>query len=248
MRDVLARVIRKLMAGYSRQFSRLGKFAMRGFFFALLFGASVLLFGSGGIAVAEQPSVNWSGAYIGLQYGWGNGRVQDHFKSVLSSATSADKRTNGDVGGFTYGYNWQTGNWVWGFEGDLSSADMKGFDDVVCTPPNPCRSEVRWFGTDRVRLGFAAGALQIYGTGGVAYGSVNMFSPGLYDHTQTNVGWTAGGGIEAALSPNWSVKAEYLRVDLGKNSTEYPSVVVGTVHASANYSFDVVRAGLNYRW
>jgi Outer membrane protein beta-barrel domain len=32
--------------------------------------------------------------------------------------------------------------------------------------------------------------------------------------TVSPFGWTAGGGVEFAISPNWSVKAEYLYVDL----------------------------------
>ena len=34
-------------------------------------------------------------------------------------------------------------------------------------------------------------------------------------HSQLNVGWTAGAGIEGALAGNWTWKAEYLYVDLG---------------------------------
>ena len=57
--------------------------------------------------------------------------------------------------------------------------------------------------------------------------------------TVSPFGWTAGGGIEFAISPNWSVKAEYLYVDF-QNETIGP----GTFRLIEN----VVRGGVNYRF
>lgn len=57
--------------------------------------------------------------------------------------------------------------------------------------------------------------------------------------TVNPVGGTAGGGIEFAISPNWSVKAEYLYVDF-QNETIGP----GTFKLIEN----VVRGGVNYRF
>jgi outer membrane immunogenic protein len=94
-----------------------------------------------------------------------------------------------------------------------------------------------WFGTVRGRVGYANGPTMVYLTGGLAYGDVertgavngvtlnlrgirNSFI-GSYDHSDVRVGWTAGVGAEGKLfnDPHWSVKGEYLYVDLG-NSTD----------------------------
>ncbi len=66
-------------------------------------------------------------------------------------------------------------------------------------------------------------------------------------HKNMHVGWVAGGGVEAALSANWSAKAEYLHVDLGDERFrfQYPAV---RVDIDKDYSFDVVRVGVNYRF
>jgi opacity protein-like surface antigen len=45
--------------------------------------------------------------------------------------------------------------------------------------------------------------------------------------TVTVGGWTVGGGIEAAISPNWSAKVEYLHVDLGNPRRLEPKVQLG---------------------
>lgn len=66
---------------------------------------------------------------------------------------------------------------------------------------------------------------------------------------ETRVGWTAGGGVEWKFAPRWSVKAEYLYVDLG--STTYTSLnsnvgfsasIIHNHHLTEN----IARIGLNY--
>jgi opacity protein-like surface antigen len=85
-----------------------------------------------------------------------------------------------------YGYNFQTGSWVLGIEGDFSwSGIKKNFDDSApelffCTIPDSpikCATDLRWLGTDRARLGYAWDRLLVYGTAGVAYGNVRVPLP-----------------------------------------------------------------------
>jgi outer membrane immunogenic protein len=94
-------------------------------------------------------------------------------------------------------------------------------------------TEVDWIGTIRGRLGFlATPSVLVYGTGGLAFGEVRAkvaHSLGFADSAPTifptlagqgrysgvEVGWTAGGGVEWAFAPEWSVKAEALYYDLG---------------------------------
>jgi outer membrane immunogenic protein len=81
----------------------------------------------------------------------------------------------------------------------------------------------------------------VYATGGLAYGKVkSAIVGGGFDSNDTNFGWTIGGGIEHAVSRNWSAKVEYLHVDLGWTG-------IGT-DLKSDAKFDVVRAGLNYRF
>lgn len=140
-------------------------------------------------------------------------------------------------GGLMLGYNWQSGRIVIGAEGDVNYLGFEATDQwtrVVDSSPDydPVRgtSELsftsQWFATVRGRLGFTAGSFLFYGTGGLAIGEVTAEEtaefqigsavPFSYDGStsSTNVGWTAGGGIEYGLD-RWSLGAEYLYVDLG---------------------------------
>jgi outer membrane immunogenic protein len=76
---------------------------------------------------------------------------------------------------------------------------------------------------------------------------------GASSRSDTRVGWTAGGGAEWALTGNWRVKAEYLYVDFGSNSTS-ANVNDGTFAVnnvfltSANLRAHIARGGINYRF
>ena len=67
----------------------------------------------------------------------------------------------------------------------------------------------------RGRIGYAFDRVMPYVTGGLAVGDVGAESAASPASSDTNVGWTVGGGVEAALAGNWTAKIEYLYVDLG---------------------------------
>ena len=91
----------------------------------------------------------------------------------------------------------------------------------------------------RGRLGYVAGPTLFYATGGLAYGEVKSESQvsgintvftfqfnsfgGSLDASKVKTGWAAGWGIETQLGGNWSVKKEYLYIDLGTVSNTFRS-------------------------
>jgi outer membrane immunogenic protein len=166
---------------------------------------------------------------------------------------SVDVDMDGGLVGGGIGYNWQSGAWVFGVEGDISYADITGsaLKSEVFTPPcteEGCTAEVNWFGTGRLRLGYAAGNWLPYVTGGLAFGGVEgtadlgacgMVTSCGFD--ETRVGYTVGGGTEVALGGGWSGKVEALYVNLGSPDFNKSSVKAGDI------DFGVVRVGFNYR-
>ena len=84
----------------------------------------------------------------------------------------------------------------------------------------------REIGTVRGRAGLALDNVLIYLTAGFAYGRaehsiVGTFVANPHDFSATKIGAVAGFGMEYGLDPRWSVKAEALYVELGKNSGIY---------------------------
>jgi outer membrane immunogenic protein len=146
------------------------------------------------------------------------------------------------------------------------------------------RGNLDFLGTVRGRLGWLAMPnLLLYGTGGLAYGGVSLRTTstvyssgpnpdylaipasGGVNFTNTQVGWTAGGGVEWMFMPNWSVKAEYLYYDLGTMTQNFSMIANDAFSTGAPVQFfnpnaiyggqvraringNVVRAGVNYHF
>jgi outer membrane immunogenic protein len=186
--------------------------------------AADLPYGSRAPYTVNQPLnvYSWAGPYLGanLGYEWG---------SVQSNLT----KPSGFLGGVQAGYNWQSGPWVFGVEGDLQATAA---DDTFA----PWKFSNPWFGTVRGRAGYAVNNVLFYGTGGLAFGELRGETFGLSE-SHTTAGWTAGVGVEFGLARNWSAKVEYLYVDLA----ESPFTITGV---SNSYRFGLVRAGVNYHF
>lgn len=180
---------------------------------------------------------NWTGFYVGLNggYGWGKADVSNVFGDFTTDST------NGWLIGATLGYNYQTGMWVWGLEGDLDWSLIKGnSSNVLACGGGTCEVKDTWFGTLRGRVGYAMNNILFYGTGGLAYGDLKGELNSLTE-TKTEFGWTLGAGMEVGLAPNWSAKVEYLYMDLGSRSFS----ITGNENG---FSASVLRLGVNYHF
>jgi len=183
--------------------------------------------------VVALPAYNWSGFYVGVNGGGGWG----------TSNCSFD--VSGGVMGGTAGLNWQLGHAVLGLEGDVDWSSLKGSTTSTLCPAG-CTTNNDWLATVRGRAGYAFDRFMPYVTGGLAVGDIKAGVPGFAGATQTNAGWTAGGGVELALTNNWTAKAEYLHVDLGNMNCGFNcGVVAGN---SASLKSDIVRGGVNFRF
>jgi outer membrane immunogenic protein len=214
----------------------------------LLAGVGVLALGLGHASAADivrrappakapvyvAPPFTWTGFYAGINggYGWGTSEFSAPF------APSSFDISGGLVGG-TLGYNYQVGQFVFGIEGDIDASWIRG--SAACGGFT-CETRNNWLGTVRGRLGYAFDRFLPYVTGGAAIGDIETKVAGLGSSRDTNVGWTVGGGLEYAINGPWSLKVEYLYVDLGNGGD-----VAGTA-ADADFKTSIVRAGLNYRF
>ena len=183
------------------------------------------------------PAYDWSGFYVGVNGGGGWGH------SWWNANTTGFPLSGGQAGG-TAGYNWQTGNVVFGIEGDL---DWSGFDGSATTPgcPAGCSTSDNWLSTVRGRVGYSFGRIMPYVTGGLAVGDIRAATPGFAGGEAVNPGWTVGGGLEFALPGNWTARAEYLHVGLGQfDCTACSALPPDNVSLQQN----VFRAGVDYHF
>ncbi|MDN5003772.1 outer membrane protein [Bradyrhizobium sp. GCM10027634] len=181
--------------------------------------------------------------------------------------------TNAIVGAKA-GYNQQWGAFVGGIEGDIS---WFHFNKTVATAGAPFLTfpagtaafsttvSTNWLATIRGRAGYAVNKALFYATGGVAIGDVRYsntyvgFSPlgsgfefEAATVSQTRVGWTAGAGIDYAITPHWVVSGEYLHVDFGSVSTSglvtTGSTRTATFNISTKLTSDIGRVGIAYKF
>ena len=113
-------------------------------------------------------------------------------------------------------------------------------------------SKLSSLGTVRGRIGYAFDRALVYATGGFAFGHVENATAGSYDPAYYNVstsgtqtGWTVGGGLEYAVTNNWTVRAETLYVDLGTKTTGVNDC--GCTFGFKN-TYTLGRFGLNYKF
>ena len=186
-----------------------------------------------------SPSFSWSGFYIGVNAGYGFGN--SHWEVPV-----VDLSPRGGLFGGTIGYNYQTGTWVWGLEGDIAYSSIKG--SSTCGAAT-CETANSWLGTARGRLGYAGWTNFLpYITGGAAFGNIKATHSVFGSANQTKVGYTIGLGVEYALFSNWSIKAEYLFADLGKFNCGASCGGPAVTNDNVSFKANIIRAGLNYRF
>lgn len=209
------------------------------------------------------PVYNWSGFYIGANggYGFAPATATATATSFFGAAAATSSATlTGPLAGGQIGFNWQINSLVLGIEVDGDWSNQNNTTTFVscfglCTVSGT--STINWFATARGRVGYAFDRILIYGTGGGAWmnASGNLTASGfgitenLASISSSAFGFAAGGGIEAAITPNLSLRAEYLYLYSNSFSASTTIPVLGaTLTEKATISDNVIRAGLNWRF
>jgi outer membrane immunogenic protein len=217
--------------------------------------------------VAPPPPVfSWTGCYIGGQVGGKKGSIDGDANlgafEDLPAATLLFNGSDSETGliyGGQVGCNWQTGVFVLGVEGDFVGTDIeRGFvvqDSVGGLVPGDAFSlSNNWQASLRGRLGWAFNQFMVYATGGVAWANFEVTAalvgePFLFSSDKTLTGWTVGGGIEWAFTPNWSLGLEYRFSDFDRENFGFGALVTG-VPLSVNSELETheLTARVNYRF
>lgn len=229
---------------------------------------------------------NWSGFYAGVNAGAAFGRASTQTSTTVGTyfaatsipaiAAAGDQSANntGFTGGVQIGYNWQINSAVIGLEADfgymgLRASSSAGAVYPCCAPTAftvSSSTKTDWLMTLRPRVGIANNNWLLYVTGGLAVAQVKAdftfadtfaLAAESASISKTKAGWALGGGVEYAMAGPWSLKAEYLHVDLGSVSTTSNNMTLtaaaipspgSTWSHSVKVTDDIVRVGLNYKF
>jgi outer membrane immunogenic protein len=223
--------------------------------------------------------VEWTGIYFGVNagYGWAKGSSSTLFTGALAGGTTTplglgvtelsgtnvfgSSSPSGGIAGGQMGFNWQTGAVVFGAEADGQWSGQQANASVFCTPACTATStvKIKSLATGRARVGVAFDWLLPYVTAGAAMvnleDNLTVTAGGVTGAfkalSTTSLGWTAGAGVDVALSSNWSARLEFLHVEANgfKPTIPIPGILgAGTASESASYRDDILRFALNYRF
>lgn len=236
--------------------------------------------------VYVEPVFTWTGFYVGgnLGYSWGNSDNSTTINrfltgtpllATLNGTNTSSNNVNGVIGGGQFGYNWQMQNWLFGLEADIQGSGERGSSAITCLGCSDDNSPIvtnltqklDWFGTVRGRIGgLVTPTVLLYGTGGLAYGEVNVggtasgnvdsLTVAIPGNSSTRAGWTLGAGVEGVIGGGWTAKLEYLYMDLGTVSGG-PIPLTGILvnrrteaglSYSSHFTDNIVRVGVNYHF
>ncbi len=185
---------------------------------------------------------SWSGLYIGGQIGYAWGDASSSTYGAAPSLFLLDAPSNynpqGVIGGVHLGYNLQINQWLLGLEGDVDGTSVSKTvnagtvytPEILTAAPAPAvvliaptygatiHSSIPLEGSIRLRAGYAWDRALLYATGGAAFAGVKTTYSDFYGFdsiSKTRAGWTVGGGVDYAITDNWSVRAEYRYADFG---------------------------------
>ena len=178
----------------------------------------------------EPTMYDWNGAYVGghVGYLWGDA-------SLSEDGANGGGDIDGVIGGIIGGWNFQSGNWVFGIEGDFgwTGADGTGFTDCQNCDEDEVAEiytyDMDWNAHVRGRAGITLGEdgrTLLFVAGGLAIANFKVGEQGVQGWTDggTFTGWTIGGGANHAFSNNFIAGLEVLYDDYGSKTYEWGEI------------------------
>ena len=223
--------------------------------------AGAILFAMGGTSLAadiaaEPTPYDWSGMYAGViaGYSWSDFDVNADQADEPQFDLNQSFGVEGGQVGLEAGWNHQSDSLVFGVAADLSLSDAEDSSNFDIVDEDEIYvGKHDYFATVRGKLGYAMDNVLVYATGGLAITDAEIRYENYTDSTHSALdepiskdskmllGWTAGGGVELAVSEAVSVKAEYLYSDFGSLDFD---LLPGLLTGDADVTSHIVRAGL----
>jgi outer membrane immunogenic protein len=221
----------------------------------------------------------WTGLYLGAHGGWGWSRANwtsDWNCKTFVLCDSVSNDISGGVAGGQVGYRWTSGKFVFGLEGSLAWANVKGTQArQLCTtgvggcpalagsPNLTYFTRVNNTGTVTAQVGYAWRRSLFYAKGGWAAAAITRSltdnasaAAGEFtgDLNERATGWTAGAGWEYMWTQNLSAGLVYDYLHLSAGSVISNTIATGgaavftTLQSPVSLNINKVLARVNYRF
>lgn len=205
---------------------------------------------------------DWSGFYTGLNGGGGSARKCWNINAngnvpLLPSISEGCHDATGGMAGGQIGFRWQSGEWVFGVEGQGDWADFKGQNrSQFFGPGTTNQTKVNALGLLTGQVGYAWSNVLVYVKGGGAvtadkYNGIAAATGLFVDRAdETRWGGAIGGGVEVGFAPNWSVGFEYDHLFMGSRNIQLTNTATGVLSRWENIKqdVDIGSVRVNYRW
>ena len=255
--------------------------------------AALLLAGTAASSAADMPVKarpivappvvwSWTGFYFGAHMGagWGISEASLTGVEIINPPIGAfafnlpfsQTSSSGFLGGVQAGYNWQSGWAVFGVQGDIAGANIKGTSPCLVILGCSVNTDLLASVTGRIGAVVLDRGL-VYAKGGAAWQNTRHsvalptfaipgddgpgFSIGgdLTSKEVTHFGWTIGLGTEWMITPNWTAFIEYNYYRFDTKNEKFPLNLAAldprlavNVNADLRNSLSVAKVGVNYKF
>src|SRR6516162_4268309 len=192
---------------------------------------------------------SWTGCYIGGHVGAG----WDTKTTWTDAFDDTSYSIAGVIGGAQGGCDYQfASQWVLGFEGAWSGADIRGSGALPgLAEPSTVESRINSIATATGRLGFVpVDRWLLYFKGGGAWAHETHTLTDFGEAAVTRSGYSVGGGIEWAIATNWTAMIEYDYMNFGTHSSLSPAapILFTNDQAAVDLKLHSFRVGINYKF
>jgi outer membrane immunogenic protein len=187
-------------------------------------------------AMAGELPVNWTGPYAGAQAGIG-------WLSGEDDMTPQTKQNvhSGTFGAFA-GYDYMFGNYVAGAELATSLTNFRG-----TSPSGYTRMRSNWTASATVRAGYALGRFLPYLSAGAGAGNYKLETTvSNLEAEETFFGYVLGGGVEAKITQNVSLRLDYKHFEFSKKTFDFNYAYIPPFKLQGKA--DALNLGVAYRF
>lgn len=220
-------------------------------------------------AKAPAPMIaavyDWSGFYIGLNGGGGwSHKCWDIVTNVLGqpvvpAVSEGCHNATGGVAGGQIGYRWQTGAWVFGFEGQGDWANLRGSNspNLLQGAVGGDRTKIDAYGTITGQIGYAWNNVLLYVKGGAIvvderYEGFVVASGAVFDRaSETRWNGAVGAGLDFGVLPNLVIGVDYIHGFMGSRTLNFYFTGVAGAFSRADsirQDIDIVTARISYKF